>query len=101
MSLFPANHHFTVWLKAHYEDWESFRTEWSSYIPTPSYYTAAKGVLHCKWMATCQSEWFKEQARSPQTIALPDPYEVRKKIDREQPWEPLLSTAFLQRYKVL
>ena len=52
-------------------------------------------------MATCQSEWFKEQARSPQTIALPDPYEIRKKIDREQPWESLLSTSFLQRYKIL
>ena len=101
MSIFPLQHQFTRWLKSHYEDWESFCTEWSSYIPNPAYYTAAKGILHCKWMATCQSEWFKEQARSPQIINLPDPYEIRRKIEREQPWEPMLSTAFIQRYKIL
>ena len=101
MSIFPPQHQFTNWLKAHYDDWESFRMEWYAYIPSPAFYTAAKGILHCKWMATCQSEWFKEQARSPQPINLSDPYEIRKKIDREQPWEPLLSTAFVQRYKIL
>ena len=52
-------------------------------------------------MATEFTKYFKEQFRSPQPVQLPDPHAIRKFIQREQRWEPLLSQSFLIKNKVL
>jgi len=80
---------------------ESFRNEFAAYVTVDSHLTKAKCIYHLKYMATEATEYFKEQFRSPSAVALPDPYAIRKFIQREQHWEPVLSQAFLINNKIL
>ena len=80
----PANHSFSNWLNAHCVDMESFRSEFAAYVTVDSHLAKAKGIYHLKYMATEATKYFKEHFRSPNDVALPDPYAIQKFIQREQ-----------------
>jgi hypothetical protein len=101
MIVLPDLHDLTAYLNSHYTDMESFRSEFAAYVTVEPHLTNAKGIYHLKYMATELTEYFKEQFRSPQPVPLPDPHAIRKFIQREQRWEPLLSQSFLIKNKVL
>ena len=87
----PANHSFSNWLIAQNLDIESFRSKFAAYVTVDSLLAKAKGIYYHKYMATEATEYFKEQFRSLNAVALPAPYAIRKFIQREQRWEPILS----------
>ena len=53
-----------------------------------------------KWLSNVTSAYFKAQKRSPANIELPDACFIRKQIQNEMPWAPLLSENFIRDYKV-
>ena len=101
MTLLPAGHPLLKYLEDHYKDMESFRSVFNSWTPARPELAPAKGVLHLKSISTELSEYFKEQGRSPNEVALPDPCTISKAIEREQLWEPQLSVIFVVKHRIL
>ena len=60
----------------------------------------ARGIYHCKYLATEFSEYWKAQGRIPTPQQLGDTKAISKAIQREQQWEPTLSDSFLVQAKV-
>ena len=60
----------------------------------------ARGIYHCKYLATEFSEYWKGQGRIPTPQQLGDTRAISKAIQREQQWEPILSDSFLVQAKV-
>ena len=94
------NHPIQAFLQNHYTNMESFRSEWDTWFPMRSDFAPAKGILHLKKIATDISEYWKEQGRSPNVVSLPDPYYITRAINREEMWEPLLSSYFIYKYNI-
>ena len=100
MVILPTGHPLTDWIKSHYEDMDSYRTPFASYKPNVPHSPYRKGILHLKHVNLAISTYLKDQARMPNAMTLPDPYEIRVTIDREKTWEPNLTFTFMQKYKV-
>ena len=100
MVILPSGHPLTDWIKAHYEDMDSYRTPFASYKPNVPHSPYSKGILHLKHVNLAMSTYLKDQARRPNPMTLSDPYEIRVSIDREKTWEPNLTYTFMQKYKV-
>ena len=60
----------------------------------------AKGIIHCKWVATKLSVWVKHQGLSPQAIVLHPYNAISDAIETDDIWGPTLSEAFCTLYKV-
>ena len=100
MVILPTGHPLTNWIKSHYEDMDSYRTPFASYKPNVPHSPYSKGILHLKHVNLAISTYLKDQARMPNAMTLPDPYEIRVAIDREKTWEPNLTFTFMKKYKV-
>ena len=101
LTFLPADHPVQRYLDTHYTDMQSFRSQWDTWKPSmrPEL-ILARGIYHCKYLATEFSEYWKAQGRVPTPQALGEPKAISKAIQREQQWEPLLSDSFLVQAKV-
>ena len=81
---------------------QSFRSQWDTWKPSmrPEL-VLARGIYHCKYLATEFSEYWKAQGRVPTPQQLSDAKAISKAIQREQQWEPILTDSFLVQAKVL
>jgi len=101
MSILPDAHPLIEWLQTHYQDMDSFRHDFATWQhPTDAALSPARGIYHLKWLSNATSAYFKAQKRSPANIELPDACFIRKQIQNEMPWAPLLSENFIRDYKV-
>ena len=102
LTFLPANHPVQVYLGTHYTDMQSFRSQWDTWKPSmrPEL-VLARGIYHCKYLATEFSEYWKAQGRVPTPQQLSDAKAISKAIQREQQWEPILTDSFLVQAKVL
>jgi len=101
MSILPDAHPLINWVQMHYQDMDSFRHDFATWQhPTDANLSPACGIYHLKWLSNVTSAYFKSQKRSPANIELPDACFIRKQIQYEMPWAPLLSENFIRDYKV-
>ena len=101
MSILPDAHPLINWVQMHYQDMDSFRHDFATWQhPTDATLSPARGIYHLKWLSNVTSSYFKAQKRSPANIELPDACFIRKQIQNEMPWAPLLSENFIRDYKV-
>ena len=101
LTFLPANHPVQVYLDTHYTDMQSFRSQWDTWKPAmcPEL-VLARGIYHCKYLATEFSKYWKAQGRVPTPQRLSDARAISKAIQREQQWELILSDSFLVQAKV-
>ena len=96
-----SRHVLTTWLRDHVRDMQSFSATFESWVPTVAPHLApARGIFHCKWVATNLSVWVKEQGASPQAVDLPSSQFVSDAIQADRIWEPVLSPTFCNRWKI-
>jgi hypothetical protein len=97
----PQNHPMTLYLKAHYEDMQSFKLVWDTWVPAlrPSL-ARAKGVYHCKYIANVMSDYWRRQGMQPTPLALESPLAISSAVNSGRAWEPIMDHSFLTIYKV-
>ena len=101
MAIFPDAHPLIEWLQLHYQDMDSFRHDFATWQhPTDATLSPARGIYHLKWLTNVTSAYFKAQKRTPANVPLPDTCFIRKQIQNEMAWAPLLSDNFIRDYKV-
>ena len=52
-------------------------------------------TMLCKKVAVASSNWFRNQTTSPAPLPVPNFCQIFEDIDNEQPWQPVMSPAFL------
>ena len=101
MTILPDAHPLIDWLQRHYQDMDSFRHDFATWQhPIDAMLSPARGIYHLKWLSNVTSAYFKAQKRSPANVELPDACYIRKQIQNEMSWAPLLSENFIRDYKV-
>jgi hypothetical protein len=101
MTILPDSHPLIEWLQRHYQDMDSFRNDFATWQhPIDATLSPARGIYHLKWLSNVTSAYFKAQKRSLANVELPDACYIRKQIQNEMAWAPLLSENFIRDYKV-
>ena len=84
LTFLPANHPVQVYLDTHYTNMQSFCSQWDTWKPSmrPKL-VLARGIYHCKYLATEFSEYWKAQGRIPTPQQLGNANAISKAIQRE------------------
>lgn len=100
--LLPAQHPIVNFLNELYQDLESYRHHIGGFVTSqPSLNGSAMGILICKWLANTLSNYFTLQGNQAGLVPISrHPTDISTAITMESSWEPLLSSAFIQKYKI-
>lgn len=100
--LLPAQHPLVSFLNELYQDLESYRHHIGGFVTSqPSLNGSATGILICKWLANTLSNYYTLQGNQDGLVPIGRrPNDISTAITMESSWEPLLSSAFIQKYKI-
>ena len=92
-AVLPVGHPATVFVAHHYRCMKEFDQDWTNHAG----HLGLKGVLHLAWLSSRLSQYFRKQSYSSTVVSLPDPEDIKDKIERQETWWPILSLTFIER----
>ena len=95
----PTGHPLTVFLGHHYTVMKEFDPHWTNHMTYQPARFGLKGVLHLKYLSNKFNRFFINLNGGLPPPHL-DPREIVDAIIDQQQWEPILSPAFEQRYRL-
>ena len=95
----PAAHPFRRYVSEYTKNFENFKTRWEGIQTREPCDQGGKDILHAQFISLRMTKYWRDQALSDLTVALPSPTELMDCIEYQREWEPRLSPGMRQALK--
>ena len=95
----PAAHPFRLYVSEYTRHFENFKSKWEGVQTREHCDQGCKDILHAQFVSLRLTKYWKDQAMSDITVALPSPTELMDSIEYQREWEPRLSPWLRQALK--
>jgi hypothetical protein len=95
----PAAHPFRQYVSQYTRQFENFKPKWEGIQTREPCDQGGKDILHAQYVSLRLSRFWRDQAMSDITVALPSPNELMDSIEYQREWEPRLSRGLRQALK--
>jgi len=95
----PAAHPFRLYVSEYTRHFENFKSKWEGVQTREHCDQGCKDILHAQFVSLRLTKYWKDQAMSDITVALPSPTELMDSIEYQREWEPRLSPGLRQALK--